>query len=93
MLLNRFDHYAVDAQVYESPISNFKINTHRKWVVDNDTFATNQFLPPYQGAFYQGLARSSGLDFWQSSAYTFAGSLLWAQAGRKRIIRGDAGAA
>ena len=62
LLLNRYDHYAVDAQVYESPISNFKTNTHRKWVVDNDAFATNQFLHPYQGAFYQGLARSSGLD-------------------------------
>src|ERR1700733_9728552 len=81
LLLNRYDHYAVDAQVYESPISNFKTNTHRKWVVDNDAFATNQFLHPYQGAFYQGLARSSGLDFWQSSAYTFAGSLLWEYAG------------
>ena len=81
LILNRFDHYAVDANVYESPISNFKANTHRKWVVDNDAFATNQFLHPYQGAFYQGLARSSGLDFWQSSAYTFAGSLLWEMAG------------
>jgi hypothetical protein len=81
LLLNRYDHYAVDAQVYESPISNFKTNTHRKWVVDNDAFATNQFLHPYQGAFYQGLARSSGLDFWESSAYTFAGSLLWEMAG------------
>ena len=81
LLLNRFDHYAVDSQVYESPISNFKANTHRKWVVDNDAFATNQFLHPYQGAFYQGLARSSGLDFWQSSAYTFAGSLLWEMSG------------
>ena len=59
-LLNRYDHYVVDAQVYQSPISNFKANTHRKWVVDNDAFATNQFLHPYQGAFYQGLARSAG---------------------------------
>ena len=60
LLLNRYDHYAVDSQVYESPISNFKENLHHKWVVDNDAFATNQFLHPYQGAFYQGLARSSG---------------------------------
>ena len=81
LLLNRYDHYAGDAQVYESPISNFKTNTHRKWVVDNDAFATNQFLHPYQGAFYQGLARSSGLNFWESSAYTFAGSFLWEMAG------------
>ena len=85
LLLNRYDHYAVDAQVYESPISNFKTNTHRKWVVDNDAFATNQFLHPYQGAFYQGLARSSGLDFWESSAYTFAGSLMW-EIDRKSVV-------
>jgi hypothetical protein len=81
LLLNRFDHYVIDSKVYESPISNFKANTHRKWVVDNDAFATNQFLHPYQGAFYQGLARSSGLNFWESSGYTFAGSLLWEMAG------------
>jgi hypothetical protein len=81
LLLNRVDHYAVDSQVYASPLSNFRDNLHHKWVVDNDAFATNQFLHPYQGAFYQGLARSSGLDFWQSSAYTFAGSLLWEYAG------------
>ncbi len=81
LLLNRFDHYAVDSEVYPSPLANFRENLHHKWVVDNDAFATNQFLHPYQGAFYQGLARSSGLDFWQSSAYTFAGSLLWEYAG------------
>ena len=81
LLLNRVDHYAVDSEVYASPLSNFRDNLHHKWVVDNDAFATNQFLHPYQGAFYQGLARSSGLDFWQSSAYTFAGSLLWEYAG------------
>ncbi|HEX3848762.1 MAG TPA: DUF3943 domain-containing protein [Steroidobacteraceae bacterium] len=81
LLLNRFDHYVIDPGAYESPISDFKTNTHRKWVIDNDAFATNQFLHPYQGAFYQGLARSSGLDFWQSSAYTFAASLLWEMAG------------
>ena len=81
LLLNRYDHYAVDPQVYASPISNFQTNTHRKWVVDNDAFATNQFLHPYQGAFYQGLARSSGLNFWESSAYVFAGSLVWETSG------------
>ncbi|HEX4243839.1 MAG TPA: DUF3943 domain-containing protein [Steroidobacteraceae bacterium] len=81
LALNRFDHYLIDAHGYESPISDFKANTHRKWVIDNDAFATNQFLHPYQGAVYQNLARSAGLDFWQSSAYTFAGSLLWEMAG------------
>ncbi|HET9391290.1 MAG TPA: DUF3943 domain-containing protein [Steroidobacteraceae bacterium] len=81
LLLNRFDHYAIDAATYPSPITNFRKNLHRSWVVDNDTFATNQFLHPYEGAVYQGFARSAGLTFWEASAYTFAGSLLWEEAG------------
>ncbi len=81
LLLNRFDRYAVDPSSYPSPISNFKTNLHRSWVIDNDKFSTNQFLHPYQGSIYQGLARSAGLGFWQASAYTFAGSLLWEEAG------------
>lgn len=81
LLLNRFDHYEEDQATYPSPIENFKVNQHRSWVVDNDKFSTNQFLHPYSGAVYQGLARSAGLDFWQASAYSFAGSLLWEEAG------------
>ncbi len=80
-LLNRFDHYAEDAATYPSPISNLHANLHRDWVVDHDKFSTNQFLHPYQGSIYQGLARSAGLGFWEASAYTFAGSLLWEEAG------------
>ncbi len=80
-LLNRFDHYVFDAATYPSPISNLEDNLHRKWVVDNDKFSTNQFLHPYQGSIYQGLARSAGLGFWEASAYTFAGSVLWEEAG------------
>jgi hypothetical protein len=81
LLLNRFDHYVEDSASYPSPITNFRTNLHRSWVIDNDKFATNQFLHPYQGSVYQGFARSAGLDFWQASAYTFAGSLLWEEAG------------
>ena len=81
LLLNRFDHYAIDHQTYESPISDFRENVHHKWVVDNDKFATNQFLHPYEGAIYQGFARSAGLSFWESFAYTMAGSLAWEEAG------------
>ncbi len=80
-LLNRVDHYTQDAATYPSPINNLHNNLHRSWVVDNDDFATNQFLHPYSGAVYQNFARSAGLDFWQASGYTFAGSLLWEEAG------------
>ena len=81
LLLNRFDHYVLDADAYPAPVTNFRRNLHRSWVVDNDKFSTNQFLHPYQGSVYQGFARSAGLDFWQASAYTFAGSLVWEEAG------------
>ncbi len=80
-LLNRYDHYALDADTYPAPWTNLRTNLHRSWVIDNDKFATNQFLHPYQGSIYQGLARSAGLDFWQSSAYTFFGSVLWEESG------------
>jgi hypothetical protein len=81
LLLNRFDHYFEDEDTYPWPWTNLRANTHRSWVIDNDKFSTNQFLHPYQGSVYQGLARSAGLDFWQASAYTFAGSLLWEYSG------------
>jgi hypothetical protein len=81
LLLNRFDHYAEDEDTYPWPWTNFRRNLHRSWVVDNDKFATNQFLHPYQGSVYQGFARSAGLDFWQAAGYTFAGSLVWEEAG------------
>lgn len=80
-LLNRFNHYTVDAATYASPWSNFQDNVHKRWAVDNDKFATNQFLHPYQGTIYQGMARSAGLSFWESFAYTMGGSLLWEYAG------------
>jgi hypothetical protein len=50
---------------------------HGPWVIDNDSFGVNQLRHPYQGSVYQGLARSSGHNFWESSIYTFAGSFLW----------------
>jgi hypothetical protein len=81
LLLNRFDHYVVDADTYPAPWTNLHANLHRSWAIDNDKFSTNQFLHPYQGSIYQGLARSAGLDFWQASAYTFAGSVLWEESG------------
>lgn len=46
LLLNRYDHYALDAATYPSPITNFRTNLHRSWVIDNDKFSTNQFCTP-----------------------------------------------
>lgn len=85
VLLNRVDHYTQDEATYPSMISNFQRNFHKRWVVDNDKFSTNQFSHPYQGTIYQGFARSAGLDFWESSAYTMGGSLLWEYAGESTL--------
>jgi hypothetical protein len=81
ILLNRFNYYFIDKAVYGVTYSSVHTNLTSKWVVDTDPFATNQFMHPYQGSVYFGLARSAGNDFWESLAYSFGGSLLWEIAG------------
>ncbi|HEX4966896.1 MAG TPA: DUF3943 domain-containing protein, partial [Nitrospiraceae bacterium] len=78
-LLNQFDrHYVEPEDVYRTGTKSFwKNSTDSKWVVDTDPFATNQFLHPYGGSIYYGLARSTGLNFWESFGYATAGSVLW----------------
>ena len=52
-----------------------------RWGIDQDNFFMNQFLHPYQGLIFHGIARSNDLSYWESSAYTLAGSFLWELAG------------
>jgi len=80
-LLNQFDRHFIDDQTYGSNWSSIQQNATHKWVVDNDPFSINQFGHPYQGSMYYGFARSAGLNYWESLAYTFAGSALWEIAG------------
>jgi hypothetical protein len=68
-------------KVYSVTLSTIKDNLTQGWGFDQDDFKTNQLLHPYQGSVYYGLARSAGLSFWESLAYTFAGSFLWETAG------------
>jgi hypothetical protein len=82
-LLNRFDRNFVE------PTSDYETSwdtiwdhiTDPHWVVDNDQFKVNQFLHPYGGSIYYGLARSTGLNFWESFLYSVAGSYVWELAG------------
>ena len=66
---------------YEVTPSSIRRNLRGPWVVDDDPFEINQFGHPYQGAMYHGIARSNGLGYWPSVAYTFVGSALWEIAG------------
>ncbi len=83
VLLNQFDRHFVDPKdVYRTGTkSAWKNLTDSKWVVDTDPFTTNQFLHPYGGSIYYGIARSTGLNFWESFGYAAAGSFIWEFAG------------
>jgi hypothetical protein len=70
-----------DGPLYKVSLSSIRKNLRSSWVIDDDPFEINQFLHPYQGAMYHGIARSSGMNYWQSAIYSFAGSALWEIAG------------
>ena len=55
-----------DGDFYKVTRSSIRRNLRSKWVIDDDPFEINQFLHPYQGAMYHGIARSAGLNYWQS---------------------------
>lgn len=76
-LLNRYDYYFIDKDVYGTSFSSIHDNLTNAWIIDTDPFATNQFMHPYQGSIYYGSARSAGLNFWQSLGYSIAGSFFW----------------
>lgn len=79
-LLNWYDR-STDPRTYATDEESIKDNLRSGWVIDQDPFSTNQLLHPYAGSIYYGLARSAGLNFWESLTYAFAGSALWEVAG------------
>ena len=105
VLLNIYDRIAYPNQmqdgkkVYSSTFSSTWDHLRKQnWVFDQDPFNINQFDHPYQGAAMYGLARSTGLGFWESLAYSNVGSFLWKMAGETdppsindQITTGNAG--
>src|ERR1700720_1250285 len=83
VLLNLVNRYSGNGAHYKSNLLTIRHNLRHSWVVDSDPFKTNQLGHPYQGSMYHGFARSAGLGYWESLAYTFAGSALWEIAGEK----------
>lgn len=82
-LLNRYNRRFSGSSDYDVSWASIKRNLRGPWVVDNDPFRVNQFAHPYQGSLYHGAARSAGLDYWEASGLTFAGSVLWEIAGEQ----------
>jgi Domain of unknown function (DUF3943) len=79
-LLNRFDKAFIGPE-YDVSLSSIRSNLRSGWVVDNDPYKVNQIGHPYAGSMYHGFARSSGLNYWESLGYAFAGSFVWEIAG------------
>jgi hypothetical protein len=79
--INRVGSLLLEPETFRVTPGSIRRNLRGPWVVDDDPFQINQFGHPYQGAMYHGIARSSGLGYWSSMAYTFAGSALWEIAG------------
>jgi len=86
-LLNLYDrHFTNPRDDYRTTGNTIRTHlTDSKWVLDNDQFSVNQFLHPYSGSVYYGLARSAGLNFWESFLYAGAGSFLWEIGGEKTM--------
>ncbi len=82
-LLNQYDrHFIEPKSAYRTDGDTiWQHLTDSKWALDNDQFSVNQFLHPYGGSVYYGIARSTGLSFWESLLYSSAGSFLWEIAG------------
>ena len=79
----------LDSANFEVTAASIRRNLRGPWVIDDDPFEINQFGHPYQGAMYHGIARSNGLSYWPSVAYTFAASALWEIAGEKTPPSGN----
>jgi hypothetical protein len=85
LLLNGYDRIVYSNSVepngkktYDTNLSTFWDHVvHGPWGIDTDSFAMNQFNHPYQGSIYYGLARSTGLSYWESLLYSNIGSFLW----------------
>ena len=83
LTLSNLDRAFSRSSDYDVSFHSIEHNLRGPWVTDNDPFSINQFAHPYQGSLYHGAARSMGLNYWQASALTFAGSAWWEITGEK----------
>lgn len=79
--LNAFDRLVIDPETYGTDGHSIWKNLRTAPQFDQDPFNVNQPGHPYQGSVYHTLARSAGLNYWESLAYTLFGSFLWETAG------------
>jgi hypothetical protein len=70
-----------DGDGFKVSLSSIEENLKAGMEWDDNSFSANNWRHPYQGAMYYGAARANGYDFYQSSAFSFAGAWLWEYTG------------
>lgn len=58
-------------------MATLKENFKAGFGFDADSFDMNQSMHPFHGSLYFNAARSNGYSYWESGAFTMAGSLIW----------------
>ncbi len=72
-----YDRYVTKEDFAFISIRSVKENFKTGFTFDRDEFNMNQASHPFHGSLYFNAARSNGYGYWESGAFTLAGSFLW----------------
>jgi uncharacterized protein DUF3943 len=72
-----FDRYVTKEDFAYISVRSVKENFKNGFGYDRDEFNVNQASHPFHGSLYFNAARSNGYGYWESGAFTLAGSFLW----------------
>ena len=61
-------------------------NIQTGFTYDPDTFKTNQWTHPFNGAAYYNSSRTNGLGYWPSAAFALGGAFEWEMAGETQAM-------
>ncbi len=72
-----YDRYVTKEDFAFISTQTVKENFRNGFGYDRDAFNMNQASHPFHGSLYFNAARSNGYSYWESGAFTLAGSFLW----------------
>jgi Domain of unknown function (DUF3943) len=61
----------------ETDLQTAWVNVSETWRFDEDPFPVNEIVHPIEGSQYFAAGRSNGFGFWESSAGTAFGAVMW----------------
>ena len=77
VLVWSLDRYLLNADFARVGTDTWKYNLKKGWEWDADRFGINFIGHPYSGTLSFNAGRSNGYNYLQSSAFAFAGSMMW----------------